>query len=77
MKRSSLIILILTVILAACQQNDSTLALPSEVATLTHPAASPSGQYRLALVDGEKDGGNVLSLASALLQIDIASLKRF
>jgi 6-phosphogluconolactonase (cycloisomerase 2 family) len=61
MKRSSLILLILTVILAACQQSDSALALPSEVATLTHPAASPSGQYRLALVDGEKDGGRVLS----------------
>ena len=61
MKIPRLFFVLAILILAACQQNDSALSLPPEVATLNHPAASPSGQYRLLLVDGEKDGNKVLS----------------
>jgi hypothetical protein len=61
MKRCPLILLLLVLILTACQQNDSPSGLPAEVATLTHPAVSPSGKYRLVLLDSEKDGNKMLS----------------
>jgi hypothetical protein len=61
MKRFSLLLFLLVLLLAACQSNDSTTDLPSGVATLTHPAVSPSGKYRLVLQDAEKDGNKVLS----------------
>ena len=61
MKRHGLYLFLFLLILTACQQNDPTQALPSEVATLTHPAASPSGQYKLLVVRGENEGSQGLA----------------
>lgn len=67
MKRIILLFLSLSLLLTACQSTaasataDPAFSLPSEVATLTHPAQSPSGRYKLLVVDAERDGSKVLS----------------
>jgi len=62
MKKQGLLILIFWVLaLSACQPSEPVSGLPPEVATLTRPAVSPSGKYRLVLVEGAKDGVKALS----------------
>lgn len=56
-------------VLAACQGNhDSTLTLPPVVATLAHPAQSPSGLYHLVITTTDQKDIKMLSFQVQDLQ---------